>query len=160
MILRVLLELYDKFWNHIFYFRMKYLVYPTALPRRRSMPRPLGVVDSLFIFSSAFIACRCFASCSRFMDSRLIRPEPFSIQHSMLDVRCLFFYCLLPFPFISAFCLCAFCLSFAYLTIVVRSHIGRKMARAKKPITAARPTVSMGPMASDIFFMEYSTSVS
>ena len=49
---------------------------------------------------------------------------------------------------------------FFYFAINVRSHMGRKMARAKKPTTAARPTVSIGPMASDIFFMEYSTSVS
>jgi hypothetical protein len=31
----------------------------------------------------------------------------------------------------------------------VRSHIGRNMARAKKPTTAARPTTSIGPTASD-----------
>ena len=47
-----------------------------------------------------------------------------------------------------------------YFAINVRSHIGKNIARAKKPTTAASPTVSSGPIASDSFFIEYSTSVS
>ena len=47
-----------------------------------------------------------------------------------------------------------------YLAINVRSHMGRNIASAKKPTTAASPTVSSGPIASDNFFIEYSTSVS
>jgi hypothetical protein len=47
-----------------------------------------------------------------------------------------------------------------YFASSVRSHMGKKIARAKKPTTAASPTVSSGPIASDSFFIEYSTSVS
>jgi hypothetical protein len=47
-----------------------------------------------------------------------------------------------------------------HFAINVRSHIGKKIARAKKPTTAASPMVKIGPMASDNFFMAYSTSVS
>ncbi len=36
-----------------------------------------------------------------------------------------------------------------------RSHMGRKIASAKKPTTAASPIVKIGPIASDNFFMEY-----
>ena len=38
---------------------------------------------------------------------------------------------------------------FHYLTILVMSHMGRKIARAKKPTTAARPTIRIGPRASE-----------
>ena len=37
--------------------------------------------------------------------------------------------------------------------------MGKNIAIAKKPTTAANPMVKTGPMASDIFFMAYSTSV-
>ena len=49
---------------------------------------------------------------------------------------------------------------FHLLAIKVRSHIGRKMARAKKPTTAARQMVRTGAIASESFFVVYSTSVS
>jgi len=42
----------------------------------------------------------------------------------------------------------------------VRSHMGMKMARAKKPTTAARATMSTGPMASAMPATAYSTSSS
>jgi hypothetical protein len=38
---------------------------------------------------------------------------------------------------------------FYYLTIFVMSHMGRKIARAKNPTTAAKPTIRMGPIISD-----------
>ncbi len=38
----------------------------------------------------------------------------------------------------------------SYLAILVMSHMGRKIARAKKPTTAASPTMRIGPRASDI----------
>lgn len=37
-----------------------------------------------------------------------------------------------------------------YFVIFVRSHMGKKIAMAKKPTTTASPTVRMGPTASDI----------
>ena len=49
---------------------------------------------------------------------------------------------------------------FHLLAINDRSHMGRKMARAKKPTTAARQMVRTGAIASDSFFVAYSTSVS
>src|SRR4030042_3776876 len=38
--------------------------------------------------------------------------------------------------------------SFHYLTILVMSHIGMKMARAKNPTTAASTTIRLGPIRS------------
>ena len=47
-----------------------------------------------------------------------------------------------------------------YCTIPIKSHMGKKIARAKNPTTAASPTVSSGPMASASFLVAYSTSMS
>jgi len=45
-------------------------------------------------------------------------------------------------------------------TILVRSHMGRKIAMAKNPTTAARPTIRAGPRASDSLLTAYPTSSS
>ena len=47
-----------------------------------------------------------------------------------------------------------------YFTILVKSHMGRKMARAKKTTTTVSETIRMGPMASDSPLVAYSTSSS
>lgn len=47
-----------------------------------------------------------------------------------------------------------------HFAILVRSHIGMKMARAKNPTTPVSTTIKIGPMASDKPATAYSTSSS
>ena len=47
-----------------------------------------------------------------------------------------------------------------YFTILVRSHIGKKIARAKKPTTVVNKIIKIGPMASASPATAYSTSSS
>lgn len=39
-------------------------------------------------------------------------------------------------------------------TVLTRSHMGKKIDRAKKPTTAARSTINTGPMVSDMRLTE------
>lgn len=89
-------------------------------------------LDSIFVVMTDInIFKRCRIDSIRFMDGRL--------NH--------FYYALSP-------------AGYYFVASLVKSHMGMKMASAKKPTTAASPTIKIGPMASDRALTAYSTSSS